>query len=96
MGLTNAILAGKHGARRLGEASDWKTLMSSARANVPGIHVAAFSCSSMQRRIGCLAAIAFHCVEVRLGRPSRTMGHCAGLIEILAAQGDGAHRVLGK
>jgi len=74
MGLTNAILAGKHGARRLGEASDWKTLMSSARANLPGIHVATFGCSDMQRSIGCLAAIAFDLVGVRLGRPSRIVG----------------------
>jgi hypothetical protein len=40
MGLTNAILASEHGARRFGEASDWKTLMNSARANLPGIHIA--------------------------------------------------------
>jgi hypothetical protein len=96
MGLTNAILAGKHGARRLGEASDWKTLMSSARANLPGIHVATFGCSSMQRSIGCLAAIAFHWVGVRLGRPGRIIGSRRSFIEILVAQDDGAHRVLGK
>jgi hypothetical protein len=73
MGLTNAILTSEHGARRFGEASDWKTLMNSARANLPGIHITTFGYSGVQRSIGCVAAIAFHMVVVgiRLRRPSR-------------------------
>ena len=66
MGLTNAILPSKHGARRFGEASDWETLM-----NLPGIHITTFGDSGVQRSIGCVAAIAFHMVGIRLGRPSR-------------------------
>jgi hypothetical protein len=73
MGLTNAILASEHGAHRFGEASDWKTLMNSARANLPGIHIATFGYRGVQRSMGCVAAIAFHLVAVRLGRPSRIM-----------------------
>jgi hypothetical protein len=45
--------------------------MSSARANLPGIHIASFGFTGMQRSIGCVAAIAFHGIGVRLGRPSR-------------------------
>jgi hypothetical protein len=71
MELTNAILASEHGARRFGEASDWKTLMNSARANLPGIHIATFGYSGVQRSIGCVAATAFQMVGVRLGRPNR-------------------------
>jgi hypothetical protein len=68
---TNAILPSEHGARRLRETSDRKTLMSSARANLPGIHIATFGYTGKQRSIGCAAAIAFRGVGVRLARPSR-------------------------
>jgi hypothetical protein len=70
--------------------------MNSARANLRGIHVATFGCSGMQRRIGCLAAIAFHWLGSGSEGQARLLGHSAGLIEILVAQDEGAHRVLGK
>ena len=88
MELTNAILASEHGARRFGEASDWKTLMNSARANLPGIHIATFGYSAVQRSIGCVAATAFQMVGVRVGRSTGLMSHSAGLIEIFVAQDD--------
>ena len=71
MELTNAILASDHAARRFGEASDWKTLMNSARANLPGIHIATFGYGGVQRSTGCVAAISCHRVGIRLGRPNR-------------------------
>jgi hypothetical protein len=87
MGLTNAILTGEHGARRFGEASDWKTLMNSARANLPGIHIATFGYSGVQRSVGCVAAIVFHWVGLGSGWEGQAglLSHSAGLIEIFGA-----------
>ena len=97
MGLTNAILASEHGARRFGEASDWKTLMNSARANLPGIHIATFGYSGVQRSIGCVAAIAFPWVGIVLGRPSRIIESQRRFNRNFRGAGMmRAHRALGK
>jgi hypothetical protein len=72
---------------RFGEASDWKTLMNSERADLPGIDIATFGYRAVQGSSGCVAAMACHTVGVRLGTPNRIIGSQRGFDRIFCGAG---------
>jgi hypothetical protein len=76
MDLRNAILAGEHGG--LEERQMGTTLMNSAWASLPGLDIATFGYSGMQRSIGRFAVTACH-GEIRRGRPDRMIEPHRGL-----------------
>jgi len=62
--------------------------MNSAKANLPGIHIATFGYGGMQRSTGCVAAISCHRVGSGSEGQTGLLSRSAGLIENFVVQHD--------